>query len=185
LPAKRKTHRDPVDFIEGHLPATEKAAQKELETIEHLYEKTEEKKGLIHFDFELDNLIWNGERNNIIDFDDAAMYGYGADTAFALRNLFEGADRSPGSLLPQPAVFGPVFFISGIPVILFLRQSHHLKHEYGFYAGIHSSHQFPDLTGLFDHFFFYLRFLFLADRFPTGCAYVYSITKDFRHSPKE
>jgi len=98
---KRKSRRDHVNFIEGHLPGTEKAAQKELETIEHLYEKIEEKKGLIHFDFELDNLIWDGERINIIDFDDAAVYGYGADLAFALRDLFEGSIDTHNPLFNQ------------------------------------------------------------------------------------
>jgi len=46
--------------------------------------------GLIHFDFELDNLVWRGEAVGILDFDDCAHYWYAADIAFALRDLFDG-----------------------------------------------------------------------------------------------
>jgi Ser/Thr protein kinase RdoA (MazF antagonist) len=45
--------------------------------------------GLIHFDFELDNLVWRDETIGMLDFDDAARYWYVADIAFALRDLFE------------------------------------------------------------------------------------------------
>ncbi len=48
--------------------------------------------GLIHFDFELDNLLWQEERPWIIDFDSCAWCWYAADIAFALRDLF--ADRA-------------------------------------------------------------------------------------------
>ena len=50
--------------------------------------------GLIHFDFELDNIIWNEGQPGIIDFDDSASYWFVADIAFALRDLFEdSADK--------------------------------------------------------------------------------------------
>jgi Ser/Thr protein kinase RdoA (MazF antagonist) len=44
--------------------------------------------GLIHYDFELDNLIWNRETVGIVDFDDCARYWFAADIAFALRDAF-------------------------------------------------------------------------------------------------
>jgi Ser/Thr protein kinase RdoA (MazF antagonist) len=49
--------------------------------------------GLIHFDFELDNLIWQGRTVQMLDFDDCARAWYAADIAFALRDYFDaGAD---------------------------------------------------------------------------------------------
>ena len=45
--------------------------------------------GVIHFDFELDNIIWEGDLPRPIDFDDSAAYWFVADIAFALRDLFE------------------------------------------------------------------------------------------------
>ena len=50
--------------------------------------RTNENFGLIHFDFELDNIIWRDDRPIAIDFDDCAHYWYAADVAFALRTLF-------------------------------------------------------------------------------------------------
>ena len=48
--------------------------------------------GLIHGDFELDNLFWQGETVAMLDFDDCACYWY---VAFALRDLFQtGVDLS-------------------------------------------------------------------------------------------
>ncbi|HYF94890.1 MAG TPA: phosphotransferase [Symbiobacteriaceae bacterium] len=51
--------------------------------------------GLIHFDFESDNLCWQDGAIGILDFDDSAHYWYAADIAYALRDLFkEGAGLS-------------------------------------------------------------------------------------------
>lgn len=44
--------------------------------------------GLIHFDFELDNLCWQDGSIGILDFDHCAHCWYVADIAFALRDLF-------------------------------------------------------------------------------------------------
>ena len=54
--------------------------------------------GLIHFDFELDNLIWQGRTAQMLDFDDCSCAWYAADIAFALRDRFDsGANVStPG-----------------------------------------------------------------------------------------
>lgn len=49
--------------------------------------------GLIHYDFEPDNLVWNGMQASIVDFDDCANYWFAADIAFALREAFSD---SPG-----------------------------------------------------------------------------------------
>lgn len=45
--------------------------------------------GMIHFDFESDNLCWKDDRVGILDFDDCAHYWYVADIAYALRDLFK------------------------------------------------------------------------------------------------
>ena len=45
--------------------------------------------GLIHYDFELDNLLWREGVPQIIDFDDSAWYWLAADVTYALRDLFE------------------------------------------------------------------------------------------------
>ncbi len=50
--------------------------------------------GMIHFDFELDNLVWDAGQPGLIDFDDSAWYWFAADIAFALRGLF--ADKAAG-----------------------------------------------------------------------------------------
>jgi len=48
--------------------------------------------GVIHYDFELDNLVWDESGQiYIIDFDDTAISWYMADLAFALSDLYENA----------------------------------------------------------------------------------------------
>jgi Ser/Thr protein kinase RdoA (MazF antagonist) len=46
--------------------------------------------GLIHFDFELDNLVWQDGTIAALDFDRCARYPFVADIAFALPALFPG-----------------------------------------------------------------------------------------------
>jgi Ser/Thr protein kinase RdoA (MazF antagonist) len=46
--------------------------------------------GLVHADFELDNLFWNGEVSGIVDFDECRRDWYAADIASALRDRFVG-----------------------------------------------------------------------------------------------
>jgi Ser/Thr protein kinase RdoA (MazF antagonist) len=43
--------------------------------------------GVVHGDFELDNLAWEGDRATAFDFDEAARSWYAADVAYALRDL--------------------------------------------------------------------------------------------------
>lgn len=49
--------------------------------------------GLIHYDFELDNLFWSGDEIEIIDLDDCLYSWYAADIAYALRDLFNQGYR--------------------------------------------------------------------------------------------
>ena len=56
---------------------------------------TETNYGLIHGDFELDNLFWQDDTIALLDFDDCAYSWYVADVACAIRELFEtGVDLS-------------------------------------------------------------------------------------------
>ncbi|RIW35338.1 hypothetical protein D3H55_08050 [Bacillus salacetis] len=52
-------------------------------------QQTQESYGPIHFDLELDNIIWQGSKPQIIDFESSLTGWYAADIAFALRDLFE------------------------------------------------------------------------------------------------
>jgi Ser/Thr protein kinase RdoA (MazF antagonist) len=44
--------------------------------------------GMVHYDFESDNILWDKGKPGIIDFDDSSYYWYVADFAIALRELF-------------------------------------------------------------------------------------------------
>jgi Ser/Thr protein kinase RdoA (MazF antagonist) len=48
--------------------------------------------GLIHGDFELDNLVWDGERVQVLDFDAAVYTWYAVDIATTLQDVWFGAD---------------------------------------------------------------------------------------------
>ncbi|WP_265522303.1 phosphotransferase enzyme family protein [Oerskovia flava] len=50
--------------------------------------------GVVHGDFELDNLAWDADRATAFDFDEAAVSWYAADIAYALRDL-TGPDGEP------------------------------------------------------------------------------------------
>ncbi len=47
--------------------------------------------GLIHWDFEPDNLTWHNGGIDVIDFDDAAYFWFAADIAFALDDVLDEA----------------------------------------------------------------------------------------------
>ena len=51
--------------------------------------------GLIHYDFEFDNLFWDGSQFHIIDFDDVSFYWFAADIGFALRDLWNESHPDP------------------------------------------------------------------------------------------
>lgn len=90
--AGRPTWKDHLAMISEYLPATEQMAQSALNELQEQLTRlsiSESNYGLIHFDFELDNLVWNGDKVGIVDFDDSACYWFVADIAFALRDLFD------------------------------------------------------------------------------------------------
>lgn len=77
--------------VEAAIPSKEEAALRELDVIKGWMEnldQTSENYGFIHFDFELDNLIWSGKKVQVIDFEDSIDGWFAADIANALRDLF-------------------------------------------------------------------------------------------------
>lgn len=94
----RPTWSDHVALIQNYLPADSPSLYTEFAELVaalSVLSVTQEIHGLIHGDLELDNLVWNGARVGILDFDDCSRLWYAADIAFALRDLFEeGVDTS-------------------------------------------------------------------------------------------
>lgn len=74
-------------------PALVKAAARLADRLAEL-PRDEARFGVVHGDFELDNLAWDGDRATAFDFDEAALSWYGADIAYALRDL-----TGPGGLV--------------------------------------------------------------------------------------
>lgn len=91
------------------VPAAQPAVRRELDQITASLEALpadRERCGLIHGDFELDNLCWKDDpapSPAILDFDDCSHHWYAADIAFALRDLFDAGvdpdDASVGAFL--------------------------------------------------------------------------------------
>jgi Ser/Thr protein kinase RdoA (MazF antagonist) len=90
--------RDHLAFIRAHIPPDKPPVRRECDQIEAALGALpvdRDRYGLIHFDFELDNLYWQDQTIAMLDFDDCTHYWYAADVAFALRDLFaDGVDLS-------------------------------------------------------------------------------------------
>ncbi len=89
--AGRPSWKDHLALVSEYLPATEQTAQSVSSELQEQLARlpiSESNYGIIHFDFELDNIVWNGDEVGIVDFDDSAYYWFAADIAFALRDLF-------------------------------------------------------------------------------------------------
>lgn len=52
--------------------------------------------GVVHGDFELDNMAWQGDRSIAYDFDEAAVSWFAADIASAVRDLTDPAGHAAG-----------------------------------------------------------------------------------------
>lgn len=87
----RPSWRDHLTMVADLVPAAESGAHRELAQLtQELGQLAHHPQnfGLIHYDFEPDNLIWYDGQPGIIDFDDCAWYWYVADIALALSDLF-------------------------------------------------------------------------------------------------
>lgn len=88
----RPSWQDHLAMIAEQLPPNEIAAQVALQQVRAQVSQLSapaDQFGLIHFDFELDNIVWNNNQLSMLDFDDSARYWLVADIAFALRDLFK------------------------------------------------------------------------------------------------
>jgi Ser/Thr protein kinase RdoA (MazF antagonist) len=99
--AARPTWRVQLDQARAYVAADALPILTELDTIGEALDALPTERnhqGLIHGDFELDNLCWSHEGSDalaILDFDDCTYHWFAADIAFALRDLFDrGVDRS-------------------------------------------------------------------------------------------
>src|SRR5260370_12422980 len=94
----RRTWRDHLNMARIYLSKDEPRVQAEFDHITSWLSAlpvTGTNYGLIHDDFELDNLFWQDDTIAMLDFDDCSYHWYVADVAFALRDLFEtGVDLS-------------------------------------------------------------------------------------------
>jgi Ser/Thr protein kinase RdoA (MazF antagonist) len=109
--AGRPTWQDHLALIAAGLPPTEHVARQALAQIEHELRNLPmhaQNFGLIHYDFELDNLIWTADHIGLLDFDDCAWYWFAADVAYALRDLY--ADDPTQVDWQHPAVLA---FVAG------------------------------------------------------------------------
>jgi Ser/Thr protein kinase RdoA (MazF antagonist) len=99
----RGTWRDRLELVRASLPEEKSAVRSEFEQVAFSLQAlpvTHDTYGLVHFDFELDNLYWQDQTIGIGDFDDCSYAWYIMDIAFALRDLFrEGIDLNHRSFL--------------------------------------------------------------------------------------
>lgn len=88
----RPTWRDQLNLAHQYITAADKGLQAEWQYLmdwASTLPTGPDEYGLIHYDFELDNLLWQGQEITILDFDDCLHSWYVADIAYALRDLFE------------------------------------------------------------------------------------------------
>jgi len=88
----RVSWKDHLAMVDTRLPKDELAARATLNQVQEQLSRLpihNDNFGLIHFDFELDNIIWNDRQVGVVDFDDSAYCWFGADIAFALRDAFD------------------------------------------------------------------------------------------------
>lgn len=90
--SKRPTYENHLQWIDSHLPIDDLPAREEMLRIKEwtgTLRKTPENFGIIHFDFELDNLRWNEDLIGAFDFDECVGNWYVADIVFALRDVLK------------------------------------------------------------------------------------------------
>lgn len=96
IPEQHRTGRhnwkDQLNFAKTMLTDEEPHAQKEWDAVISWADSliaTPQSYGLIHYDFELDNICWHDHQVSVLDFDDCVNHWYLADIAYALRQFSE------------------------------------------------------------------------------------------------
>ncbi len=90
--SSRTTWKNQLTMIQSYLPKGQREVQAEFDHLTSFLASlsmTETNYGLIHGDFELDNLFWQDDKIAMLDFDDCSYSWYVTDIALALRDLFE------------------------------------------------------------------------------------------------
>ena len=90
LEADRPSWAEQLAKIRQIIPAEEQGALSELADVEHRLDRLDsapDEFGLVHYDFTVDNLLWQGEEIGIADLRDCAYSPFAADVALALRDL--------------------------------------------------------------------------------------------------
>lgn len=91
----RPTWRDRLHSARPYLPAHKPALRREFDSLAATLaalSTDQESYGIIHGDFELDNLRWSSSGIAMLDFDECAVHWYAADIAHATRDLFSDGD---------------------------------------------------------------------------------------------
>jgi Ser/Thr protein kinase RdoA (MazF antagonist) len=82
-----------LDCVRQWVPQSETAVWREVDAIEeklHALPRCESNYGLVHFDFELDNLVWSDNEVGIFDLDDCAYEWFAMDISNGpMRELFD------------------------------------------------------------------------------------------------
>ena len=84
--------KDTAAYIQDIITGNDQVVHKELESVVSALELLPVDKssfGVIHYDFELDNICWDDGVPGIMDFDDCVYQWYAADIVYALRDLFD------------------------------------------------------------------------------------------------
>ncbi|MFD2043437.1 phosphotransferase enzyme family protein [Ornithinibacillus salinisoli] len=90
LQKNRPNWQDHLYKMEELLYPSETAAYREVEKLSKWAEGlrvTKENYGIIHYDFELDNVMFENNTLGVLDFDDCSNYWYVADIVYALRGI--------------------------------------------------------------------------------------------------
>lgn len=83
---------DEAATVRRILPETEEVILRELEAVEERLKTlhvNDGNYGIIHYDFELDNLLWEDGVVSVIDFDDCVRHWFVMDFACALQDLLD------------------------------------------------------------------------------------------------
>jgi Ser/Thr protein kinase RdoA (MazF antagonist) len=90
--ANKPSWKEHLSFVKETISHNDKVVLKEWEQIynwANQLKMTNDNFGMIHYDFELDNLSITDDDIGILDFDDCSNYWFAADIAFALRDVFK------------------------------------------------------------------------------------------------
>ncbi len=83
---------DHLAYARQYIPVSETAAWREMDSVERALSQRPADPanfGMIHYDFEQDNIVWQDNHISVLDFDDCARYWYAADVACALRDVYD------------------------------------------------------------------------------------------------